>query len=237
MHDDWRLGIGASWLLLLAYGFVRILLHPTALRDPSPHSPRPYSLSRVQLWWWTLVIIGTWFTLWSGTGTFAPFNATALTLMGLSGSASVAARLIDGRDADTQASQMHQCQASSEGFFVDILSDASGVSMHRFQTLLFQVAYAFAFVSESLKGWEFPTFDRFTLALLGFSTGTYTAVKATENRPTPVLPPPIPEAANGLEATTPSSVPPPPPAPPLAQPTKARSLAARGVTPLSGPNS
>jgi hypothetical protein len=91
--------------------------------------------------------------------------------------------LIDVRNADGPDKVRHQSQ-KSEGFLTDILSDASGISIHRFQAAMFNIAYGVYFVIDvfsDLKQTKFPDFNAATLALLGVSSGTYVALKISEN--------------------------------------------------------
>jgi hypothetical protein len=100
-------------------------------------------------------------------------------------------RVIDSRDISNPEIRRHQDDTKgSKGFFRDILSDDKGPSVHRYQSLVFNVAFAFAFwfvlqTVESSSGGVFPEFAPTTLALLTFSSGTYLAIKATENQAAP----------------------------------------------------
>lgn len=160
-----------------------------ALRDESAAKKKPYSFARVQLLFWTAVVIGSWLLVWALNGTFWDFNGTCLTLLGISGATTIAARVIDSRDISDPEIRRHQDDTKgSKGFFRDILSDDKGPSIHRYQSLVFNVAFAFWFVLETVEsssGGVFPEFAPTTLALLTFSSGTYLAIKATENQAAP----------------------------------------------------
>lgn len=184
MDERYRWTLAGAGLVLMALSGIWMLVHPTALRDESSCDPRPYSYSRVQLWWWTFVILPAWLVAWAVYDELWQFNSTALALLGLGGATTVAARLIDGRDESQTKVTRHQDENGSKGFFIDILSDSQGVSMHRYQGLVFNVVYAFSFLISTFDGRrKFYDFDPATLALLGVSTATYIAIKATENRP------------------------------------------------------
>jgi hypothetical protein len=189
-----RWWIASPGLVLLALGLIWLFFNRTALRDPGTRSgstpgggtARPYSLARVQLWWWTALLLPSWVIVWARLGVLWEFNSTCVALLGLSGTTVVSSRIIDNHDAARNDVRPHQDEASA-GFFEDILSDASGVSIHRFQLLVFNIAFGLAFLLETFKPGSagFPQFDATTLVLLGVSVGTYTASKALENQPPP----------------------------------------------------
>ena len=68
----------------------------------------------------------------------------------------------------------------SRGFFKDILSDASGVSFHRFQIFAWTVVLAFIFILEVLANLKMPEFSTTLLGLMGVSSGTYIGFKFPE---------------------------------------------------------
>jgi hypothetical protein len=171
-------GIGA-----IVLSGVWLFLNPTALRDTSAQSPRPYSLSRVQLAWWTLIVLGAFFGVFEWKGQFWALNSTCLALLGIGAGTSVAGRIIDTRQQEAMLPR-HQDAEPSHGLFNDILSDDSGVSVHRFQTVAFNLAYGVTFLVWTFGGEPaasaFPSFDSTTLLVLGFSSSVYIAVKPTE---------------------------------------------------------
>jgi hypothetical protein len=84
----------------------------------------------------------------------------------------------------------------SQGFWLDILSDRNGLSIHRLQALVFNLLFGAWFVYQSvthLKGIGpltplnilssiMPVITQPNLILLGLSAGTYVALKSTENK-------------------------------------------------------
>jgi hypothetical protein len=178
-----KLPMSLTVLTPLVLGSLWMLVNKTALRDESTASPRPYSFARVQLWWWSLIILGCYIVTYGITGHTWALSSGCATLFGISALTTTAGTLIDVHDADGPDKQRHQNQ-KSEGFFTDILSDASGISIHRFQAAIFNMAYGVYFVidvfSDTTKA-KFPDFDAPTLALLGVSSGTYAVLKVSEN--------------------------------------------------------
>jgi hypothetical protein len=187
-------GIGA-----LALSGVWLYLNPTALRDESTQSPRPYSLSRVQLAWWTLIVLGAFVGVYEWTGQFWSLNATCLALLAIGAGTSVAGRIVDTRQQEAMLPR-HQDAEPSHGLFNDILSDENGASVHRFQTVAFNLAYGVAFLVWTFRdpsATAFPSFDSTTLLVLGVSSSVYIAVKPTEASSAPAAAAP---AAAGVAA-------------------------------------
>ena len=196
--------IGACLLILLGAGIY--YRDENALRDDSnleANKAKPYSLARVQLWWWTLVIIISFTLVYGITGQFWPMNETCLTLLGISLFTTTSGKIIDNNQITDGKTERHQ-DNPSEGFMTDILSDENGLSIHRFQTVVFNLVYSFYFLIEvfsQLDGKAFPVFDAQTLALLGISSSAYIALKMTEAKPKPSG-----AEANPLKGNTPNEV-------------------------------
>lgn len=72
--------------------------------------------------------------------------------------------------------------AKSEGFFRDMLSDETGVSLHRFQMLVWTVVLGLVFLSQVYKALTMPDLSPELLALLGISGGTYLGFKMPERK-------------------------------------------------------
>jgi hypothetical protein len=68
----------------------------------------------------------------------------------------------------------------SEGFFVDILSDANGISFHRFQISGWTVVLGVIFIASAYRVLSMPDFDPQLLALMGISSRTYIGFKFPE---------------------------------------------------------
>ncbi|MBC7862177.1 MAG: hypothetical protein IAF38_04330 [Bacteroidia bacterium] len=171
---------------LLVVGSIYLLWDQNALRDISDQKGenKPYSYARVQMWWWTLIILGTWFGVYAAKGVYWEMNSTCLVLLGISAATTVSGRMVDTRQ-DSSNTTRHQDLHASQGIIMDILSDEHGLSIHRFQAFVFNVAYGLSFVvtvfSDLNKG-SFPEYSSTILALLGTSSGTYLAMKMSENK-------------------------------------------------------
>lgn len=65
----------------------------------------------------------------------------------------------------------------TQGFLTDILSDVSGLSLHRFQNLVWTLILGGIFVAVVAIMQKFPDFDPTVLALMGLSQGIYLGFK------------------------------------------------------------
>jgi hypothetical protein len=68
----------------------------------------------------------------------------------------------------------------NEHFLTDILSDADGVSFHRFQMAAWTLVLGIVFVKGVYENLAMPDFDTTLLGLLGLSAGTYLGLKVPE---------------------------------------------------------
>jgi hypothetical protein len=171
-------------LTFLASG-VLASIYTNILRDQSLATSKPFSLSRTQLMWWSMVI-GLCVILYCGAHSVTPqITPTCLVLLGIGTATTISAKIIDSRQRDelNAAGNLpaHQ-DSATKNFFTDILSDEGGVSVHRFQAFAFNTIYGLSFLySFFLKG-AFPNYDGVALALLGISSAGYIGLKAFENK-------------------------------------------------------
>jgi hypothetical protein len=142
----------------------------------------PYSLSRTQLAFWTVIIISSFVYTWLHyKGAIPELNTTNLMLLGIAVTTTAGAKVID----DSQKNNVSRSQDSpSEGFFIDLISDKNGVSIHRLQNLLWTLVVGIIYVhfvaSQNRLPDETVISDQM-LMLMGISTGAYIGLKATEN--------------------------------------------------------
>ena len=160
------------------------------LRDISTASARPYSLSRVQLAWWSIIIFSAIITVIFNKGIFPTLDQSTLILLGISSATAASARIVDLSDQNSTNTLRHQ-DSEKQGFFLDILSDGNGASIHRLQTVLFNIILGGWFVSQVAKNMAnpicdinkiIPVVEGNNLIFLGISTATYVALKSSENK-------------------------------------------------------
>ena len=107
---------------------------------------KPYSFSRTQLLWWTVIVITCYVINMAITREIEGIIiGSSLALFGINAGTTLAGRVIDNSQSG-KTEQTHQNEPS-EGFWMDILSDQNGVSIHRFQALLliFQLVLPLSF--------------------------------------------------------------------------------------------
>jgi hypothetical protein len=176
-----------AWILtaLLIAGSLWLGVSSNILRDTSTARKRPFSFSRVQLLWWMLIIAFCFLQHYGEKFTLPDINATCLVLMGIGMGTTTIATVLDGRQrrtAEQQGIALIQDQ-ESQGFFTDILSDDSGLSVHRLQALAFNVIYGVAFYTTFVRTGMFEQYGDLQYAILGISNASYLSLKALENDP------------------------------------------------------
>lgn len=75
-----------------------------------------------------------------------------------------------------------ESQPVSVQFWTDILTDANGISFHRFQMLAWTIVLGFIFVVGVYERLAMPEFNTTLLALMGISAGTYLGFKIPERQ-------------------------------------------------------
>lgn len=158
------------------------------LRDTSKATGhQPYSWARVQLAWWTVIVLASFIAILWHMGVAPTLNSSTVILLGISAATTATARVIDISD-ETNLLTRHQ-DDFGKNFFLDILSDQNGVSVSRFQTVVFNLVFGIWFISIVLKCLNsgdadniMPVITDNNLILLGLSTATYAAMKTTENK-------------------------------------------------------
>jgi len=163
------------------------------LRDSSSAFDKPYSLSRVQLAWWTIIIFSASATILFKYGMFPTFDQSTLILLGISSATAAAAKIVDVSD-QTNVNLIRHQDTGKQGFFLDILSDENGASIHRLQTVLFNLILGAWFIVQVLHNISIvgidvnkiiPVVEGNNLIFLGISTATYVTLKSSENKSPP----------------------------------------------------
>lgn len=188
-------------LCALATAIVALGARSNLLRVPPPlaalsRKRPPFSLARVQMAWWFYIVIAAFLYIWLITGAYNSLTPSVLGLIGISASTGLAAVFVDAdRDSkarektsgttaghDTSRGDLPEAPRvpESRGFFRDILSDAQGVSFHRFQIVVWSIVLAGVFVRQVQDRLMMPDFDAMLLSLMGISSGTYVSFKFQE---------------------------------------------------------
>ncbi len=170
------------------------------LRDTSSATNKPYSYSRVQLAWWTVIILSSFIAIFIVKCDAPTMERSQLILLGISTATIASARLIDNSDEKNPSVLFRSQDSESDNFMLDILSDENGVSIPRFQAVVFNLVFGIWFVIKVIHNIDvvadpsmiMPVLSDNNLILIGLSSGTYAALKATENKGNPPPNPPSP---------------------------------------------
>ncbi|WP_295667050.1 hypothetical protein [uncultured Mucilaginibacter sp.] len=182
----------ATFIVLFALVFIFDRYY-FMLRDNGTALPRPYSFSRVQLAWWTVIVLTSFISIIIiSKGTAPTFDASTLYLLGISSATTIGATLIDVSDQTNPNITGLAQNMPGDNFFLDILSDKNGVNVHRFQTVVFNLVFGLWFIINVLINLSghfnpdhvIPVISANNLILLGVSSGVYATLKATENKQT-----------------------------------------------------
>lgn len=92
------------------------------------------------------------------------------------------ARQAEAESRVKNASSAAFIEDGSDGFLLDLLTDANGVNFHRFQMLVWTVVLGFLFCHGVYKNLAMPEFSATLLALMGISSGTYLGWKIPETQ-------------------------------------------------------
>jgi hypothetical protein len=111
-------------------------------------------------------------------------SESAFILLGIGLGTTATARVMDNADQkklDQGAIQACHQNDASEGFWKDILSDKNGISIARYQNVIFTIILGVVFVVYSKNG-KMADFDTNMLLLTGASSAGYLGVKTQENK-------------------------------------------------------
>ena len=146
-----------------------------------------YSLSRTQLLFWTVLFSVAYLYLCMQTGALPDIPGSLLAIMGITAATTAVTKVIENNHKEKAPIDP---EATSEGFFLDILSDGSSINIQRFQNVMFNLLFGIIYIQKTLSTNLMPDFDSNVLLLLGISSGTYAGLKITEatkeqNKPAP----------------------------------------------------
>jgi len=191
-------------LFLIVVFFILVRKNLVALlRDTSilPVAQRSFSLASTIIFYWTVLIILSICYIGIRDDSMPVIENGVLILMGIVAGTATAGKVIDTNQSQNPNIARTQDTTPSSGFLTDILSDSNGISVSRFQTVMFNIIYGCVFAAVVISHHHLYDFPPQTLTLLGISSGAYALLKIPENTPPTV---------------TPAAVAPPPPVVPAA---------------------
>jgi hypothetical protein len=180
----------------------------TAIDTRSGQTGKPvrpaFSLARTQLAFWSVIVIGSYiyvafFTHGAQGVKFAvELSGVNLILLGISAGTTVVGKAIDSNQqtnasptgtaaVPTPSAKVQQNQPASGFFFVDIISDETGVSIHRLQNVIWTIVVGVIYISFVNVNCALPDQKVITdmlLGLMGISSAAYLGVKTKENTAT-----------------------------------------------------
>lgn len=184
--------IGLLLMILVAAYLAR---RTTILRDRIPGltpEQAPYSLSRFQLAFWSLLVIAAYIFIWLITEELDTITGSVLTLLGIGSATALGATIIDqGKPSNPPAASAASgasvasvatpaTPVASRGFLNDVLSDDQGISIYRFQLFAWTLVLGVIFCASVYNGLAMPQFSTTLLGLMGVSSGTYLGFKVPE---------------------------------------------------------
>ena len=162
--------------IFMVLGFVLLSKKSIIVRDGKVGDKMStFSLAKSQLAFWTLIIVGSVGYIFAITGDMPLITGSTLILLAVSIGTTVGASLIGGSKTKAVLSE-------SKGFFIDILSDDDGVSIHRFQMVVWTVFIGIYFIYSVFNSLDIPQISKELLALMGISSGTYLGLKIPEGK-------------------------------------------------------
>ena len=173
---------------------VRLGMRTALLRDRTPLAEgltAPYSLSRFQLAFWSVLVIAAYVFIWMITEELDTITGSVLTLLGIGSGTALGAAVIDAggkkpaAPADTAGAAPAPKPRVSQGFLNDVLSDEQGLSLYRFQLFVWTLVLGVIFCASVYNGLAMPEFSTTLLGLMGLSSGTYLGFKVPESKSAP----------------------------------------------------
>ncbi len=154
--------------------------------DPGAGIRRCYSLARVQIAFWFFIILASYLFIGLVTGDYSTsITGTVLILMGISAGTAIGSSVIDTVTPPVTTQGVAPAPApvparpTSGQWWLDILSDSTGVNFHRFQMAVWTLVLGIVFIQQVYESLAMPQFDATLLGLMGISSGTYLGLKST----------------------------------------------------------
>lgn len=190
--------------VLLAVGMLTLALRSWLLRktdnrkgaDGRPNTSvavanPPYSLPKIQLAWWTFIIMSSFLIIYCVTGEMCEISSTTLALLGISAGTTAVSGLLGDSGPTSKSTTGDPDSGSvevSRGWLTDILSDEHGVSMSRLQQIVITVIMGYFFVRSVYETVAMPVWTPNQTLLLAVSSAAYLGLQRvgkSGNEPSP----------------------------------------------------
>lgn len=163
-------------LVILLVLFLTLAVKSDIIRDTECNPPggarRPFSLARTQMAVWTFAIISAWLIIYVIQYRLNSITDSMAVLMGISSAT--------GLGSVAVSAGKEKRMVATQGLLKDLLSDESGISIHRFQIFAWTIIMLVVFCRQVIYFFEMPEFNTSLLVLMGISSGTYIGYKYTE---------------------------------------------------------
>jgi hypothetical protein len=173
-------------LLVGVVGFMYLCTFTTVIRGGDVTDSlkvRPYSLSSFQMAFWFFLVIAAYVFIWLICDELNTITDSVLGLIGIGAATAVGARVVNQKTSHSDA------PTTSHGFVNDMISDATGVSLHRLQMFVWTLVLGIIFIASVYNDLAMPEFSATLLGLMGISSGTYIGMKTAVSRDDTTPPP------------------------------------------------
>jgi hypothetical protein len=136
----------------------------------------PFSLGRLQMAWWLLIILAAFLALAMARHQVGGVmnRPTAMIL-------AIAAATLFGAFWVERVTVPPHRRPDGSNFLADVLCDENGLCLHRLQFLVWNAVLGMSFVWTVVTDASMPMFDSYTLAILAISGATFVGFKRHES--------------------------------------------------------
>ncbi|MCW3104202.1 MAG: hypothetical protein JWO09_2642 [Bacteroidetes bacterium] len=138
-----------------------------------------YSLSTLHLFFWTSIILISYFVIWYTCNDINGIEPSCLILIGISAGTASAGTIINNSLKKSQSPDPADVN-KTQGFFNDIFSENKAISIHRYQIVVFNLVVGVFFLYNVFSELKMPVLNETILTLLGISSATYASLKAIQ---------------------------------------------------------
>lgn len=139
-----------------------------------------YSLSRIQIGFWTVIVVASFVYIWLSTGYGPVFPSSLLVLMGISGATKVVTGAMDTKDPLVTAPKPTRAKRGFLKVLADIISDGVSPTISRVQFVIWTLLFGLIFFEHTFEYVKFHDFTTEQLALMGISNGVYLLMRPNE---------------------------------------------------------
>ncbi len=141
-----------------------------------------YSLSRIQIGFWTVIVVAGFVYIWLSTGYGPDFPSSLLVLMGISGATKVVTGAMDSKDPLVTAPKPTGTKGGFLKVLADIISDGVSPTISRVQFVIWTLLFGILFLEHMFEYVKFHDFTTEQLALMGISNGVYLLMRPNEQQ-------------------------------------------------------